>query len=277
MGLLSFFNTQTEDDMQFSQAEQAEEYTENGNGVRPTKADADDSKVLLPIKSENSLIVVMGLLGVGLLVSAFCNAFLLFNNRALAQRESIYVQQPDGYTAEAAEFDVLHREADIIKNTAVRWMQMSFEWDNKIPGSNAEDPGYAIEGTTRTIPTEVYLASYLMEPGFRQEFLRLMSEEIVPTGAMLGRDKSVVRFFAVSSPRQVGEAIWEVDIVATRIERDRRNETAEVPMNRTITLKAIPPVEPVFDEEEPLAWRREVYQLMSNGLTITKVEPLEVD
>jgi hypothetical protein len=270
--MFGLLNRNKTDDSEFSTAdsgapEQASQSADDGS---------EEKQVYLPIRSENSLIVVMGILGVGLLVSLFANVFQLFNNRAIAQRESVYVQQVDGTTAKASEFDVLHREANVIKNTAVRWMQMSFEWDNKIPGSDAEDPGYAIEGTTQTIPTEVYLASYLMEEGFRQEFLRLMGEEQISSGVMLGREMSVVRFFAVSDPRQVGEGLWEVDIVATRIERDRNQETNEIPMNRTITLKAIPPIEPVFDELEPLAWRREVYSLLGNGLVITKVAPLEI-
>lgn len=263
---------QTPDDTPFTTAQ---DRTEDA-AINGADAPAADPTVYLPIKSENSLIIVMGILGIALLVSLVANLLLLFNNRALAQRESIYVQQADGTTAEAAAFDSTHREAEVIKNTAVRWMQLTFEWDNQIPGSEAEDQGYAIEGTTQTIPTEVYLASYLMDTGFRQEFLRLMGTEKISPGVMQGRIKSSVRFFAISDPRQVGEALWEVDIVATRIERDRNQEVAEVPMNRTITLEAVPPVEPVFDDLEPLAWRQQMYDLLANGLVIVKVEPLEV-
>lgn len=262
-----------QDDSQFTTMQATGEETE----MNDSDISAPEQPVYLPIKSENSLIIVMGILGIGLLVSVFANLFLLFNNRALAQRDSIYVQQSDGTTAKATEFNVTHREAEVIKNTAVRWMQLTFEWDNQIPGSNAEDQGYAIEGTTQKIPTEVYLASYLMDKGFRQEFLRLMGTEKISPGVLQGRIKSSVRFFAVSDPRQVGEGLWEVDIVATRIERDRNQEVAEIPMNRTITMQAIPPVEPVFDDLEPLAWRKQMYDLLANGLIIVKVEPLEVD
>lgn len=264
---------QTPDDTPFTTAQDKTEEAAINNSDAP----ASDPTVYLPIKSENSLIIVMGILGIALLVSLVANLLLLFNNRALAQRKSIYVQQANGTTAEAAAFDITHREAEVIKNTAVRWMQLSFEWDNQIPGSEAEDQGYAIEGTTQNVPTEVYLASYLMDPGFRQEFLRLMGTEKISPGVMQGRIKSSVRFFAISDPRQVGEALWEVDIVATRIERDRNQEVTEVPMNRTITLEAVPPVEPVFDDLEPLAWRQQMYDLLANGLVIVKVEPLEVD
>ena len=272
--LKGLFHSQPEDD-QFTTAQAGAAETDR-NDAEIEGAEAEQP-VYLPIKSENSLIILMGILGVGLLVSLFVNVFLLFNNRALAQRESIYVQQPDGTTAKAAAFDVSHREAEVIKNTAVRWMQLTFEWDNQIPGSNAEDQGYTVEGTTQKVPTEVYLASYLMDTGFRQEFLRLMGTEKISPGVLQGRIKSSVRFFAIADPRQVGEGLWEVDIVATRIERDRNREVAEVPMNRTITLKAIPPVEPVFEELEPLAWRQQMYDLLANGLVIVKVEPLEVD
>jgi hypothetical protein len=233
--------------------------------------------IYLPLKSENSLVLVLGLLGIGLLISILANFLLLLNNRSLAQRDSIYVQQRDGTTRPAAEFDITHREAAVIKNTAVRWMQLTFEWDNQIPGSNAEDPGYSIAGTTQTIPTEVYLASYLMDKGFRQEFLRLMGTEKISPGVLQGRVKSSVIFFEVSVPRLVGVWLCDVDIVATLVERDRNQEVAEIPMNRTLTLKAIPPIEPVFDDLEPLAWRRQMYDLLANGLVIVKVEPLEVD
>jgi hypothetical protein len=58
-------------------------------------------------------------------------------------------------TVKAAAFDVTHREAEVIKNNAVRWIQLTFEWGNQIPGSNAENQGYTFEGTTQKVPTEV--------------------------------------------------------------------------------------------------------------------------
>ena len=262
-------SSQQEDDSQFTADGEASSTPDNS-------ANAGQGQVYLPIKSENSLILVIGGLALVTLLSVLGNLLLLFNNRSLANRRSTYVQQSDGTTFKASEFDRTYREPEVIRNTAVRWMQMSFEWDNQIPGSGREDTGYAIQGSTQEIPTEVYLASYLMEPGFRTEFLRLMSDRIGPD-VMNGSKKTVLRVFSVSNPRRVGEALWEVDIVATRIERDDRQETAEVNMNRTITLKAIPPIEPLFEGIEPSAWRQKTYSLLSNGLVITRVEPLETN
>lgn len=264
-----------------SNDDEDKQFTANGKKQSPdestdSKGDRSGDQVYLPIKSENSLVLIIGGLAAIVLLSVLGNLLLLLNNRSLATRGSTYVQQSDGTTFKASQFDESYREPEVIKNTAVRWMQMAFEWDNQIPGSGREDVGYGIEGSTQEIPTEVYLASYLMDEGFRTEFIRLMSDRIGPD-VMNGSKKTVVRIFSVSDPRAVGEALWEVDIVATRIERDERRETAEVPMNRTITLKATPPIEPLFENLEPSAWRQKTYELLSNGLIITKVEPLETN
>ena len=228
----------------------------------------------IPIRKESSVIVVLSGLVLALAVSALCNLVLIANNRSLAVKKSVYVQQPDGYTGIAQEFDQTHREAEVIKKTATTWMQLSFEWDSQVPGADYTDKG--IKVGKQIVPTKAYLASFLMEPGFREEFLTLLGRDIVPQTVFSGSHQSIVRFYSVSEPRQVATAKWEVDIVATRVDRNANGEIAEIPLNRTITLKAIPPIEPTLGEEEPLAWRRKVYSLSTNGLTITEVIPLKI-
>ncbi|HEY9817272.1 MAG TPA: hypothetical protein V6D20_15945, partial [Candidatus Obscuribacterales bacterium] len=73
---------QTPDDTPFTTAQ---DRTEDA-AINGADAPAADPTVYLPIKSENSLIIVMGILGMALLVSLVANLLLLFNNRALAQR-----------------------------------------------------------------------------------------------------------------------------------------------------------------------------------------------
>ena len=226
----------------------------------------------IPIRKESSVIVVLSGLALALAVSALCNLVLIANNRSLAVKKSVYVQQPDGYTGIAQEFDQTHREAEVIKKTATTWMQMSFEWDSQIPGADYTDKG--IKVGKQTVPTKTYLASFLMEPGFREEFLTLLGRDVLPQTVFSGNHQSVVRFYSVSEPRQVASAKWEVDIVATRVDRSANGEIGEIPLNRTIALKAVPPIEPSLGEEEPLAWRRKVYSLSTNGLMITEVTPL---
>jgi hypothetical protein len=209
-----------------------------------------------------------------LLVGLFAIMVLLFNNRALAERESTYVQMNDGFTEKIREFNVSHREASTIEQTITTWIQLTFEWDNRIPGSSATDEGFEIN--EQTIPTKSYLASFVMQEGFRQQFLTELGAEVVPPDVFTGQRKSIVRIYDISDPRQVGEGVWEIDVVSSRIETVGGREDREVKFNRTFTVEAIPPIEPALGEQEPSAWRKKVYDLTANGLMITQIEPLDV-
>jgi hypothetical protein len=249
------------------------EDSQNGNGH-------SSPPLMVPVQKESRLVsaffgmaICLGLGTLGLLV-------LVANNRSLATRGKVYVQMSNGTTEFAQEFDVLHRRPEVIKSVAARWMQLSFEWDNRIPGGNdtqQQDQGVDVDKQQRNkVPTKVYLASYLMEPGFRQQFLKLMAGEVVPVDVLTGRRKSVVRFYSISEPRQISQSRWEVDIVASRIERSATQELAEVKLNRTITLQAIPPIDLALKQEEPEVWRRTIYELSKSGLMITEVKPLNL-
>ncbi|MCU0567063.1 MAG: hypothetical protein MUF49_10750 [Oculatellaceae cyanobacterium Prado106] len=199
--------------------------------------------------------------------------FMSFSNRSLANRGKVYVQMRDGTTNVAQEYDDQYRDSKIIQNTIVTWMQLAFEWDNKIPGSQQTDTGMEI--LRAQVPTKVYLAGYLLEDGFRQEFLKQMGESIIPRDVFSGNRRSVLRFYSIGNPRQIAVGRWQVDVVATRIESGPTKTLREVPINRTITVQAIPPVPPALGENEPLVWRQKIYELLQNGLMITDVVPLE--
>ena len=235
---------------------------------------APQPKTYLPIQNENTIILAILGLSVALALSLFGNLLLLFNNRALAVKDKTFVQLQGGYTIPVEEFDQHYREADVIRRTAATWMQLTFEWDNHIPDSDLKDKGYKVYG--ETVPTKAYLASYLMADGFRKEFLKLLGSTVVPAQVYSGQLQSVLRFYSISNPRQVAEGRWQVDIVATRIERGVGQEVREIPINRRITLQASVPIQPALGESEPVAWRRHVYELLNNGLIITDVIPLDL-
>lgn len=228
---------------------------------------------LNPLQGESKALLVVLLLSGTLLLSIFGNLILLTNNRSLAKRERIYVQTPNGFTTEAREFDALHRESETIKQTISTWIQLTFEWDNDIPGSDIEDEGIELYGTT--VPTKAYLASILMADGFRSEFLKALGNQVVPRSVYSGRLKSFVRFYSISDPRQINEGRWEVDVVSTRIELLDGIEQREVNFNRTFTVQAILPIEPAF-ENEPDPFKQKAYQLLKNGLMITEIQPLDL-
>lgn len=250
--------------------------TSNGNGNG--NGSGSGQQIKIPVQSESKLVMVFFGMAIALGMGALVLLVLVANNRSLATRGKVYVQMADGSTLLAQEFDVLHRRPEVIKETAVRWMQLSFEWDNRIPGnSEVQDEGIDIgRGENAIVPTKVYLASYLMEPGFRQQFLELMADEVIPPDVLSGRRKSILRFYSVSDPRQVAQNRWEVDIVASRIERSATQELQETKLNRTITLQAIPPIDLALKEEEPEVWRKTINELARNGLMITEVKPLNL-
>jgi len=257
----------------------------NGNGSggdtaiadRPTPTPQEakpPKKKGLPLQAESQALVVLGFIIGALLLSLLGNLILLLNNRSLAQRGSTYVQQPDGFTEVAKEFDELHRQNATLKRTVATWIQLTFEWDNRIPNSDAVDEGMEFAGVT--VPTKAYLASIVMEDGFRREFLRALGEDVVPVDVYTGNRRSLVRFYSISTPRQIADGRWEVDVVSTRIELVNGVEEREVDFNRTFTLQAIPPIEPAL-ENEPDAFRREAYALLNNGLLVTEIRPLDVN
>jgi hypothetical protein len=227
-----------------------------------------------PMQAESQALAVLGFIVGALLLSLLGNLILLLNNRALTQRGSVYVQQPDGFTEKAQEFDELHRQNETLKRTVATWIQLTFEWDNRIPNSNAVDEGMELAGVT--VPTKAYLASIVMEDGFRREFLRTLGRDVVPVDVYTGSRRSLVRFYSISTPRQIADGRWEVDVVSTRIELLNGVEEREVDFNRTFTLQAIPPIEPAL-EDEPDAFRREAYALLNNGLLITEIRPLDIN
>lgn len=229
------------------------------------------------VQGESKLMATFFGLAIALGIGSLITLILVANNRALATRGKVFVQMADGTTQLAQEFDVNYRRPEIIKETAVRWMQLAFEWDNRIPGKDqAVDEGINFDKSNKRVPTKTYLASYLMEPGFRQEFLRLMASEVIPIDVMTGRRKSILRFYSVSDPRQVAKNRWEIDIVATRVERSATQELGEIRVNRTITLQAVPAISPALKDSDPEVWRKTLYELTQNGLMIVEVKPLNL-
>lgn len=237
--------------------------TDNNNLNRPQK------EFKIAVKDENKLVLALIGLAAGLGLLCISLLFLVANNRVLATRGKVYVQLPDGTTKLAQEFSESHRENEVLKKTVIDFIKLTFEWDNKIPGSAQTDRGVSVSGGG-VVPTKAYLASYLLEDGFRTEFLKLLSQ-IVTRDVYSGNRISIVRFYTISTPRQISQTRWELDTVVTRIEKSNTGEKREVLLNRTYTLQAIVPSELVLGESEPLAFRRQVNQLLKNGVMITKI------
>ena len=200
-------------------------------------------------------------------------AWIAFTNRALAVRGKTYVQLDNGSTVLSQEKDENFRSDEVIRETVARWLQLTFEWDNNIPGTNATDQGHKINSTKVT--SRAYFASFLLadssQGGFRNEFLEKLGE-LTPNGVFEGNVKSIVRIYDISEPRQIAPGEWEVDLVSTRY---IQGQEEEIKFNRTFTLQAVEPASLVLGEEEPSAYRRQIYSLWHSGLMITNIVPIK--
>jgi hypothetical protein len=229
----------------------------------------------IPIRNESTMVLILLGLAASLFFMTLIALIMAFSNQSLAKRGQVYVQMENGQTEIAQEFDVQHRDPKVIQSTVTAWIQLTYEWDNRIPGSETVDKGVKVDRQV-VVPTKVYLGSYLLEDGFREAFLEQLGSTIIPKNVSTSNLRSIVRFYSIGTPTQVSESRWEIDVVATRIESSPTQMLREVPMNWTITVQAIPYVPPALGENEPLVWRQKIYELLSNGLIITDIVPLKV-
>ena len=196
--------------------------------------------------------------------------FVSFRLNTLADKKTTFVQLVNGETLVVSERDRYWRYPSVIQNTVKTWTELTFNWDNKIPGTNETDNGVRVGKAGKRIPTSAYFASLLLEPKFAEAALSEIAE-LVPSSVFSGQLRSTVIISYLSEPREIRQGEWEVDMVATRLLVDRTSGTDErIPFNRTLRLKA------VEIQNSPLgqnasAFEQKVYEVRSSGLEITRI------
>lgn len=246
------------------------------NKKKPDKKNFD-KQLAFTLKDENKLVLALISLGFGLVLLVLVMFFVVANNRILATRGKVYVVMPDGTTEEAQEFDETHRENEVLKSTVYDFIKLTNEWDIKFPGSDKLDrEGTKIKGGNGVVPTKVYIGSYLLEKGFRTEFLKEWSQ-VVPSDVYAGNRISIARIYLISTPRKISPTRWEVDTVVSRIERGTGNigDKKETSFNRTYTLQATVPDKLTLGKDESVIFRRHINSLLKNGVMITRIVPFE--
>ena len=101
----------------------------------------------LHLGEQNKLVLALMLLGILWLLSTLALLILVFNNRSLATKKSIYVQTQTGQTLKAEEKDSDYRSTTVIQETVTNWIRLTFEWDVYL-GADKLDPGYQISART---------------------------------------------------------------------------------------------------------------------------------
>ncbi len=227
------------------------------------------SNILIPERDTPKFLTALLLLAASLCFGTLGVLILIFNNRSLATMDRTYVQMSDGSATGIVQVDPLHREPSVLKSTAESFIQMMFEWDNKLPSAE-EDVGVSVQGTK--VPSKVYMGSFLMEPQFRSEFLKLMGEEIIPKAVLTGQLKSTVVIYETSEPVEIALGEWEVGIVAARFETNNQGEVGEVLIRRRIGLKAIPEqTSALLPDEQTNSFSESIRSLLKNKVVITSI------
>ncbi|MDJ0570871.1 MAG: hypothetical protein QNJ53_17750 [Pleurocapsa sp. MO_192.B19] len=226
---------------------------------------------LVHVKDTNKVVVVFTLLASSIIISSLASLILVFTNHALAQKQRIYVEQPNGLIEAASEQDADYRSNEVIKQTLSNWLYLTWEWDGRISGSEELDRGVNLKNEPNNVkvPSKVYAASYLIEDGFRQEFLKGMSQ-LVPKSVYQGDLTSNLNIYDISDPVRNKDK-YEVQVVATRIDISTSGEEAQTKFNKIFVFETIEPYRLVLGESEPSAFRKQLNQLMKNGLIITEI------
>lgn len=233
-----------------------------------------EKKSLIESKDSNKIIIVFFLLSTSLVISILANIGLVYLSLILGTREKVYVSRK-GEIEIAQEKDPNFRDDKLIEETVSNWLYLTHEWDSSVPGSSAKDPGVQLLGRNNKyfrIPTKSYVASHLLEVGFREKFLETLSESI-PSGFFNGKTESNLNLYFIGNTERIDDYLYKVDVIFTRTDLENNIEISETQVNQTIYLQATKPYRLVLKDKDPSVFRKQLEQILKNGLIIYKISP----
>jgi hypothetical protein len=195
--------------------------------------------------------------------------FIAFRMNKITERKTTFAQLVNGETIYVSEQDRHWRYSGVIQKVVNDWTTLTFNWDDKLTGTNQSDPGIQVSNNRR-ITTNAWFASLLLEPEFAKAALPKIAE-LVPNTVFSGQMRSTAIISYLSEPRAIRPGEWEVDMIATRILIDRNTGRDErIPFNRTFTVQAVEIPQSPLGKDAPLV-EQKIYQMRSSGLQITKM------
>ena len=234
----------------------------------------ENRESLIESKDSNKVIFVFFLLATSLLVSVLGNIGLIYLSLNLGTREKIFVTRK-GEIEIAREKDPNFRDDKLIEETVSNWLYLTHEWDASVPRTSAKDPGVQLIGNDNKyfkVPTKAYVASYLLEIGFRKQYLEELSKS-VPSGFYSGKIESNLKLYFIGNTERIDDYLYKVDVIFTRTDIQENIELEETQINQTIYLQATKPYRLLLEDEDPSIFRKQLNQLLKNGLIIYKVSP----
>lgn len=229
---------------------------------------------LIETKDSNKVILIFFILALSLLFSLITNLGFIYLSLNLGTREKIFVTR-QGEIEIAEEKDPYFRSDKLIEETVSNWLSLTHEWDASIPNSAAKDAGVQLKGEDNKyfrVPTKTYTASYLLEVGFRKQYLAEISQQI-PSSFYHGKISSDLKIYHIGNIERIDDNLYQVKVIMTRTDKSDTVELQETQLNQTIYLQATKPYRLVLEDEEPSAFRKQLNQLLKNGLIIYKILP----
>jgi hypothetical protein len=195
--------------------------------------------------------------------------FTAFRINKIAERKITFAQLVNGETLYISEQERYWRYPTVIQKVVRDWTMLTFNWDDKLAGTNERDQGILIEKNKR-IPTNAWFASLLLEPEFAKASLPKIADLVPPT-VFSGQIRSTTIISYLSEPREIRLGEWEVDMIATRILIDRTTgRDQRIAFNRTFTLEAVEiPHSPLGKTATVV--EQKIYEMRSGGLEITQI------
>ncbi|EAZ88197.1 hypothetical protein [Crocosphaera chwakensis] len=206
-------------------------------------------------------------------VLAIANLILIYSLLRANSKPTTFVQLNDGTAIQAVESDVFVRHEEVIKETTRTFLTMLWQWDNTLPGSNEEDPGFqfAFDNQQYTIPSTVYWASQLIEGSISTALLSEIVQQIPQNIFETGESDLHVQF--LSTPRKVGRDLYEIDVIATHSLRIQGQLDKKTILKKTFVWQAVLPYLPLTQDDTTSAMRRLLMNLQQSGLVLVEAKP----
>lgn len=240
--------------------------------IKPTRA-----KRLLPSINRKSYIPIAFLVLAGsqvlLLLGFFMNTMRL--TKLANQRPPTLVQMVDGQSVVGQAYRYDYRDPKLLQNTAQQWVALTYSWGFPRSEKLMQLPDKNLSGMTGEkgfVPMTTDVASHLLTPDGRDEFLKGFSEDIF-SQAYQGDQASAFRPLQMLEPEET-ESGWVVEVIGERHVTTPANEVGILrPMHLEIHLIATEPSDkPVVGD--PTDLEKEVYKLLQSGVRVEKVVSL---
>ncbi|MGK7944095.1 MAG: hypothetical protein AB4058_06470 [Microcystaceae cyanobacterium] len=208
-------------------------------------------------------------------IVVIANISLVFALLSANNKERVFVQLIDGSSVEVVSTEPLFRSQEVIQETTTQFFKLLWEWSDRLPGSTEPDPGFSFTKVGQgklTIPSNVYWASQLADGGIGNQLIQ-EAARLIPPEVFTGLAESSIDLEFLSTPRQVGDGLYEIDVLATVIVRRVGQLDQKTRLQKTLVWQAVNPYLPLLGKENPSPMRQLMAQLRHTGLSLVDVKP----